>query len=302
MIDRAAHCISGRLLIAALTSLALLPASANAAPILLSTVASFGVLGAEAVTNTGPTTVGGNLGVSNNSSNTGITGFFGTLANDGPGTFSGTAHQGDAFALLADGELAGAMTTLDSMGPATLQPADLVGLILLPGVYTVPEGTSNLTGTVTLDGLGDPNAQWVFLFDTTFITSSGAAVNVINVGSAAGAGIYWNVGSSATFGTGTTLFGNVLAHTSISLGDSVTLNCGRLLAHTGAVTLINDTISNGCEGTGFEASDGFNGGADATATAVPEPASLTLFATGLLGAATRSIRKRRNNRQPQHGR
>ncbi len=268
-----------------------IPTAGFTAPILLATVASFGVLGGSAVTNTGPTTVTGNLGVSQNSSPTGITGFYGTLANDGPGTFSGTAHQGDAFAILGDGELVTAMTTLSLMGPGTLEPADLVGLTLYPGVYTVPAGTTNLSGVLTLNGLGDPNALWVFQFPTSLITSPGATVNIVNVGSAAGTGLYWNVGSSATFDTNTTFMGNILASTSITMNNGVTLGCGRALAHTGAVTLINDTISIGCANTGFEASGGFNAGLGATAVPVPEPATLTLLVSGLLGAATRKSRR-----------
>jgi hypothetical protein len=275
--------------IASSVALLCLPATGFAAPILLSTVASFGVLGASAVTNTGPTTVGGNLGVSNNSSPTGITGFYGTLADDGPGTFGGTVHQGDAFAMLGDSQLVTAMGTLSGMGPVnTLLLADLAGLTLNPGVYQVPVGgASNLTGVLTLDGLGNADALWVFLFSETLITSTGSVVQVVNVGSASGTGLFWNVGSSATLEVGTTFLGNILASTSITINDSVTLNCGRALAHTGAVTLSNDTISTGCAGTGFEASGGFNAGLGETAVPVPEPATLTLLVSGILAAATR---------------
>src|SRR3990172_1519926 len=179
---------------------------ALATPILGSNLASFAVLGASSVTNTGtlPTTLGGNLGVSNNSSATGITGFFGTLANEGPGTFIGSdafAHQGDAFAILADTQLVGAITTLNGMGPGTtLSNGDLtLAVSLNPGIYTVPFATSNLTGALTLNGQGDSNAVWVFLFpSSSLITSPNSSVNLTNVGSGAGVGLYWNVGSSAT--------------------------------------------------------------------------------------------------------
>jgi hypothetical protein len=232
---------------------------ALATPILGSELASFSVLGAVSVTNTGKTTLSGNLGVSNNTSKNGITGFLGTLANDGPGTATGAVHQADAFAQTADDQLVIAMTSLGLMGSGSLLGADLTGLTLAPGVYTVPEYVSNLTGTLTLDGKGNANAFWVFLMQSTLITSTNSVVDVINTG--AGAGVYWNVASSATLGTTSTFAGNILASTSITMGQGVTLNCGRALAHTGNVTMINDTInSTNCMGTGEEGSNGLSGG------------------------------------------
>ncbi|MHB8564585.1 MAG: DUF3494 domain-containing protein, partial [Acidiferrobacteraceae bacterium] len=153
--------------------------------------------------------------------------------------------------------LAVAMTNLGLLGPGTLEPANLSGLTLLPGIYTVPAGVSNLTGTLTLNGMGNANAFWVFQMPSTLITSSGSAVNVINTG--AGAGLYWNVGSSATLGTTTSFAGNILALTSITLDNGATISNGRALAHIGAVTLDANTI-----------------------TAVPEPGTFLLFGVGLV--------------------
>ena len=272
--------------------------------ILGSELASFGVLGAAAVTNTGATTVAGNLGVSNNSSITGVTGLFGSLANDGPGMVTGSIHQGNAFASLADTQLSLAMTSLVLMGPGTTLGADLGGLTLTPGVYTVPAGTSNLTGTLTLDGSGNANAAWVFQMPSTLITSSGSFVSIINTG--AGAGVFWNVGSSATLGSTTSFEGNILASTSITMGSGATLNCGRALAHTGAVTMAGVHAGN-CQGTAVAGSYGLSNGltvaglgetprllAFSPVSPVPEPETyaLLLAGLGLIGGAVKRRTKR----------
>ena len=288
-----------------LVALAYSPSEGWAVPVLGSQLSSFSVLGASAVTNTGATILTGNLGVSNNSSATGITGFFGTLANDGPGIVIGSVHQGDAFAITADGQLVSAMTGLGLMGAGTSLGSDLGGLTVAPGIYTVSAGASNLTGTLTLDGGGNANAYWVFQLPSTLITSSGSFVNVINTG--AGAGVYWNVGSSATLGSGTTFAGNILASTSISMNAGATLSCGRALAHTGAVTLIADSVnSTDCIGTGGLGSQGLSGGLTvldsgaivplpfAAVPAVPEPGTYALMLAGLgmLGFAARRNTRR----------
>jgi Ice-binding-like len=129
-----------------------LPAPGSASTLLLTDLASFAVLGASALT--------GSLGVSNNSLVTGISGFLGTLAND-PGASTGAASQSDPFAIPAGPDLVAATTTLRLPGPGTTPAlADVGGLTLRSGVYTMPAATSNLTGTLTLDGLGDATAMW----------------------------------------------------------------------------------------------------------------------------------------------
>lgn len=277
-----------------LIALAYAPAHSWATPILGTQLSDFAVLGASAVTNVGNTALTGHLGVSNNSSLTGITGFFGTLANDGPGTASGVIAQGGAVALLADGQLATAMSSLGLLGAGTTLGADLTGLTLTPGIYTVSAGPSNLTGALTLDGLGNANAFWVFQMPSTLITSFGSSVNLINTG--AGAGVYWDVGSSATLGASSSFAGNIMAYSSITMNSDVTLSCGRALAHTGAVTLISDTINAGdCAGTGAIASLGLSGGLNmpdnggmpvalpfSAVASVPEPGTGSLYAAGLL--------------------
>lgn len=289
-----------------LAASALMPAASWAAPVLGPQLSYFSVLGASAVTNTGNTYLSGNLGVSNTSAVAGITGFFGTLANDGPGHVGAGVQQGNVVSVTADHQLSIAMTSLGLMGPGIALGADLTGRTLTPGVYTVDTAASNLAGTLTLDGGGSANAYWVFQMPSTLITSPGAMVNVIHTGS--GAGVFWNVGSSATLASGSVFEGNILAGSSITFNDRVSLRCGRALAHAGAVTLINDTIdSNDCAQSGAKGSAGLSGGLTmlasggvptpwpfGAASPMPEPASISLFAGGL-GAIVFFGRRRRRS-------
>ena len=215
------------------------PSQGLAAPIMGSDLASFAVLGATTVTNTGNTTLTGNLGVSPGSA---IKGFYGTTLNDGPGTFTGSAYQGSTtIGNAAQTQLGAAITSLGLLGPGTTVSGDLTGLTLTPGTYTVPYAASNLTGALTLNGLGKTNQTWVFQMPSSLITSVGSTVNLINMG--AGDSIYWDVGSSATIKSGTSFAGNILAYTSIALGTGATILDGSALAYTGAVTLNANHIS-----------------------------------------------------------
>lgn len=278
-----------------LAALLLGPSPALAASLLGSDLMSFALLGASAVTNIPTSTIVGNVGVSPGSSITGFNSSPGVAVSD-PQVTGGQVHTTTAAAAQAQSDLTAAKTNLGLLGAGALLAADLVGLTLFPGVYTVPAGVSNLTGAVTLDGQGNANAAWVFQMLSTLITSPGSSVDVINTGS--GAGIYWNVGSSATLDTTTSFQGNILALTSITLNTFATIGCGRALADTGAVTLDQNTVGvGGCEAD----SNGFSGGLTLSGetltflppSVIPLPGAMLLFATGVGGLAFLTTRRRK---------
>ena len=195
----------------------------------LGTADSFAVLAGSTITSTGPSTVNGDLGLSPGSA---VTGF-------GPGVVNGTTHAANAVALQAQSDLTAAYDDAAARIPPVAAPADLGGLTLTPGIYRNASSLA-LTGALTLDAQGDPNALFVFQAGSTLTTASASQVRLVN--GAQACNVFWKVGSSATLGTSTRLAGNILALTSISMNDGVTLN-GRALARNGAVTLINDTIT-----------------------------------------------------------
>jgi hypothetical protein len=268
-----------------------------AVPVMGSDLASFTVLGAETVTNVPTSTIVGNVGVAPGTALPGFSHVSGTATAD-PQVTGGLVHSNTLAAQLAQAQLTTARLHLDSLGVGTdIALADLtLAGILLPGVYTVHSGITNLSGALTLDGGGNANAAWVFQMDSDLITSSGSSVNVINAG--AGAGVYWNVRSSATIGTTTAFMGNILALTSVFMQTGATNLCGSVLADNGEVTLAMNSLSGICAGE-LAGSNGLSGGLDVTATpgggtevvflpfvangTVPEPATLALLSLGLLG-------------------
>jgi type VI secretion system secreted protein VgrG len=172
----------------------------------LGTAQSFAVLGGSTVTNTNATTLNGDLGVSPGLA---ITGF-------PPGiVIGGVVHAGDAVALQAQTDVTAAYGVLASQAcDVDLTGKDLGGLTLTPGVYCF-SSSAQLTGALVLDAGGRADAVFVFQTVSTLITASNSSVAVINGGGACG--VFWQVGSSATLGTGTAFVGSVLALTSITL-------------------------------------------------------------------------------------
>ncbi len=188
----------------------------NAQVTLGPTVSTFAVLAGSAVTNTGSTLVVGNVGVSPGTS---ITGF-------PPGLVSnGTLHSADATAGQAQIDLTAAYTTamgLACPGGNVLTGMDLGSLAPLPpGVYCFAS-SAQLTGTLTLNAGGNPNAEFIFQIGSTLTTASSSSVVLQN--SANAGNVFWQVGSSATLGTATTFSGNILAQASITLNTGATLS------------------------------------------------------------------------------
>jgi uncharacterized protein with beta-barrel porin domain len=238
----------------------------------LGTVASFAVLGASTVTNTGASILSGtaanpgNLGVSPGSA---ITGFPpGTLT--GPGA---SIHVSDALAIQAQTDLLTAYNNLSGR-PTTvnLTGQNLGGLTLVPGVYNF-SSSAQLTGVLNLNGLGNPNSIFVFNIGSTLTTASASAVSLIN--GAQGGNVFWKVGSSATLGTTTSFAGDILAQTSITLNTGAKIICGAAWAHTGAVTLDTNTITL-CNLLAGGGGGGSGGGGVLGPTGVPLIASLLL--------------------------
>jgi hypothetical protein len=203
-------------------------ALAATATVGLGTAASFSVLGGSTVTNTGPTTMFGDLGLSPGSSVTGA-----------PHVL-GQTHVDDAVAIGAKN----ALTT--SYNDAAGRPSngsagtDLSGQTFLPGVRTASSSLLLSSGAVTLDAQGDPNAVFIFQIGSTLITGSSTTVALIN--GAQACNVFWQVGSSATLGTGTRFVGTIMASGNITANTAATIH-GRLLAQTEAVNMDTNTIT-----------------------------------------------------------
>jgi len=207
-------------------------ASASAAqpPVQLGTAASFAVLAGSTVTNTGPSSIEGSLGLA---PGTAVTGF-------PPGHVSnGSTYTANAVALQAKADLTTGYLDAAGRTPFVVVGSDLGGQTLVPGVY---RGSSSLglTGTVTLNGHGDSSAVFIFQAGSTLITASSSKVLLEN--GAQACNVYWQVGSSATLGSYSNFSGTILALTSATLNTGVNVD-GRVLARNGAVTLQDDTIA-----------------------------------------------------------
>ena len=233
-------------------------------PVPLGTAGNFGVLAGSTVTNTGATVVTGSLGVSPGSALTGFP----------PGAVNGAIHLADATAAQAQTDLTAAFLNAAGRPTPTLVPADIGGTIITPGVYNAASSLA-VTGFVILNGAG----VYIFQIPSTLTTAAGSSIGL--AGGATADNIFWQVGSSATLGTGSTFNGNILAQASITVTTGAVLN-GRALARTGAVTLdTNRVTSPAGPGPGSPPPPG-----------LPAPSSLILVAIGLACVALYQVRRR----------
>jgi hypothetical protein len=233
------------------------PAFAATAPS-LGSAQSFAVLGGTTVTNTGPTTITGDLGVSPGAAITGL----------GSITVSGAVHAADALALQAQNDVTTAYNALAS-APCTQSftgtAVEIGGQTLTPGVYCY-SSSAQLTGTLTLNG----NGVYIFKMASTLTTATGS--RVVLMGGATSCNVFWQVGSSADLFTNSTFVGSVLALTSINLQTGTSV-AGRALARNGAVTMDRNTFTGVTCATGASASPSASTSASPSASTSASPSA-----------------------------
>lgn len=191
---------------------------------------TYSVLAGSTATNTGPSVLSGDLGVSPGDSATG----FGP-----PATVGGQTHLADTEALAAQSALTTAYNDAAGRASSATITADLGNQNLVAGVYQA-SSSAGLTGQLTLDGADNPNSVFIFQIGSTLTTAPDSSVILTN--GAQACNVFWQVGSSATLDTGTSFIGTILALTSISVNSGATIQ-GRALARNGQVSLIDDTFT-----------------------------------------------------------
>ena len=246
------------ILLAFVAVVGLLPQAQAILSVDLGSASSFAVLAGSTITDAGGSTiVSGNVGLYSGTS-------IGLTAGQ---VLGGTIYAaGTGFDLLligAKNDLVTAYNTAAAQLPVSTVGTELGASSLGPGVYDSAAGTFGITGALTLNAGGDPNAVFIFKMASTLITASGSLVDLI--GGAQACNVFWQVGSSATLGTDSSFVGNILALTSITVNSGATVD-GRVLARNGAVSLDNSSITE----------------ENCTAFTAPDPGStLLLLSSGL---------------------
>jgi hypothetical protein len=260
-------------------------AQAAATTVPLGTAGTYAILAGSGITNTGITTISGDVGSSPTAAETGFAACPGANCVTLTGANHTSPNPNDAVTQGAKAALTNAYNNAAGQTPGVVL-TELAGQTLVAGVYTSATGTFGMSGTLTLDGANNPNSVFIFQTASTLVTGGTANINLIR--GAQACNIFWKIGSSATLGAGSTLDGTVMANTSISLGSGVTV-IGRLLAGeqasgSGAVTLIHDTILRPtCAATPVTVPS-----ASASATPAPKPSASTPAPSASAAAAAKS--------------
>jgi hypothetical protein len=249
----------------------------------LGTAGSFAVLAGAGITNTGPTTIKGDVGSFPTTTQTG----FGSV------TLNGSNHHGDAVTQGAKTDLTTAYKTAAGSGPTIPVVADLGGQTLTPGVYN-SASSLGLTGKLTLSGTS--SEVWIFQAGSSLTTASGSSV--VFIGGATSCNVFWQIGSSATIGTGSSFKGTIMALRSITLTTGATIE-GRALARNGAVTLDTNTIDSSTCSSASSSASGSVPNAALGNSERSEPLGAMLFVLVLIGLlailATTSARRSRRH-------
>ena len=196
----------------------------------LGTAGSYSVLGGQSVSNTGTSTLSGNVGVNPGTS---IIGF-------PPGITGGVIHAADAHSLQAQSDLTTAYNNAAGQAFDASVGAELGGLTLTPGVYNAASSTQ-ITGPLTLNAQGNPDAVFIFQIGSSLTTATSSSVVLLN--NAQSCHVFWQIGASATLGTGSSFVGTIMALTSVTANTGATVQ-GRALARNGSVTLDTNVFTN----------------------------------------------------------
>lgn len=205
------------------------PAVAIGTNVGLGVAGSYSVLGGQSVTNTGPSTLSSNVGVNPGTS---ITGF-------PPGLTGGVVHVNDSHSLQAQSDLVTAYNSAAGQALDATVGGELGGRTLTPGVYKADSSTQ-ITGPLTLDAGGNPDAVFIFQVGSDLTTATSSSVVMLN--DAQSCHVFWQVGASATLGTNSTFVGTIMALTSITANTGATVE-GRALARNGSVTLDSNVFT-----------------------------------------------------------
>lgn len=199
--------------------------------VLLTGATNFAILSGSAITNTGATTITGDIGLSPGSS---IGGF-------PPGILIGTQYINDTIANKAKLDLTAAYN--DAAGRTSTDivtlSGNIGGLTLTPGLYKSTSSLAISSGDLTFDAKGNADAVFIIQIASTLTLTSDR--KVILSGGALASNIFWQIGSSATFGTTSVFKGTVMAMQSITFNTGATLD-GKALARIGGITMSGNTI------------------------------------------------------------